>query len=119
MIVESEEIELTTVLWFRLNLNSTLNSPFFCKIQLEEKYQVEDCKYRTQEHDIISWHYKGMLLNGKVFDEGNYKAQLGHRTIIHGVDQGMRGLCIGEKRRMTMHPDWAYGTGGTGKRMVI
>ncbi|XP_066925057.1 peptidyl-prolyl cis-trans isomerase FKBP9-like [Clytia hemisphaerica] len=83
------------------------------KLKLEDKYKVEDCKYRTQEHDIIHWHYKGMLLNGKNFGEGNYHAQLGHRTIIYGVDQGMRGLCVGEKRRMTMHPDWGYGTSGT------
>ena len=55
-----------------------------------------------------------MLLNGKVFDEGNFRAQLGHRTIIYGVDQGMRDLCVGDKRRMTMHPDWAYGARGTG-----
>lgn len=84
------------------------------KLKTEDKYKIEHCKYRTQEHDIITWHYKGMLLNGKVFDEGNYKAQLGHRAIIYGVDQGMRGLCVGEKRRMTMHPDWAYGKRGTG-----
>ena len=24
----------------------------------------------------------------------------------------MRGLCVGEKRRMTIHPDWAYGARG-------
>lgn len=54
-----------------------------------------------------------MLLNGHVFDEGDYSAQLGHRTIIEGVDQGMRGLCVGEKRRMAIHPDWAYGSSGT------
>ena len=99
--------------WVEKRKNDTRISTFSL-LQLEDKYKVEDCKYRTKDHDFIEWHYKGMLLNGKVFDEGNFRAQLGHRTIIYGVDQGMRDLCVGDKRRMTMHPDWAYGARGTG-----
>jgi len=86
----------------------------FFSFQLEEQYQVEDCRYRSQEDDTVHWHYKGMLLNGEVFDEGNFWAQLGHGSVIRGVDLGMRGLCVGEKRRMIMHPDWGYGSRGTG-----
>ena len=32
--------------------------------------------------------------------------------MIEGVDRGMRELCVGDKRRLTIHPDWAYGEQG-------
>jgi len=32
--------------------------------------------------------------------------------VITGVDRGMKQMCVGEKRRLTIHPDWAYGEEG-------
>ena len=51
-------------------------------------------------------------MDGHVFDEGKFHAKIGHGQVITGVDTAMRGLCVGEKRRMTIHPDWAYGARG-------
>ena len=51
-------------------------------------------------------------MDGHVFDEGKFHAKIGHGQVITGVDKAMRGLCVGEKRRMTIHPDWAYGARG-------
>ena len=67
---------------------------------------------QSQQDDRIYWHYKGMLVDGHVFDEGKFHARLGHGDVIIGVDKAMRGLCVGEKRRMTIHPDWGYGARG-------
>lgn len=67
---------------------------------------------QSGQGDRIHWHYKGKLLDGHVFDEGKFSARLGHGDVITGVDKAMRGLCVGEKRRMTIHPDWAYGQRG-------
>jgi len=84
------------------------------KIKLEDIYKVdaETCKLQSQEDDTIHWNYKGYLLDGHVFDEGKFIAKLGHHQVITGVDVGMRGLCVGDKRKMTIHSGWAYGDNG-------
>ena len=66
----------------------------------------------SEQDDLIHWHYKGKLLDGHIFDQGKFHAKLGHGQVITGVDKAMRGLCVGEKRRMIIHPDWAYGARG-------
>ena len=76
------------------------------------KKDPEDCKMSSFQDDLIHWHYKGKLLDGHIFDQGKFHAKLGHGQVITGVDKAMRGLCVGERRRMIIHPDWAYGDGG-------
>ena len=76
------------------------------------KKDPESCKMSSGQDDLIHWNYKGKLLDGHVFDQGKFHAKLGHGQVITGVDKAMRGLCVGEKRRMFIHPDWAYGARG-------
>ncbi|XP_047126828.2 peptidyl-prolyl cis-trans isomerase FKBP9 [Hydra vulgaris] len=82
------------------------------KLKIVDLFKVEDCGMQSQQDDVIHWNYKGMLLDGHVFDSGKFKATLGHFHVITGVDKGMRGLCVGDKRRMIIHSDWAYGDKG-------
>lgn len=35
--------------------------------------------------------------------------------VIHGMDKALQGLCIGEKRRITIPPHMAYGEEGVGE----
>jgi len=82
------------------------------KVEVVEK--KEKCDYRSKEGDMIYWHYKGTLENGKVFDEGDYSAALGAGTIIKGVNDGMYEMCVGETRKLIVPPHLAYGDSGTG-----
>lgn len=92
----------------------TANKISFLFKQIEDQHKVdpEKCTLQSQEHDRIHWNYIGKFLDGNVFDQGTFKATIGHHQVITGVDIGMRGLCVGDKRRMTIHPEWGYGERG-------
>ena len=66
----------------------------------------------SRVHDTIYWNYRGYFLTGFVFDSGKFQTRIGHHGTITGVDVGMRGLCVGDKRTLTIHPDWGYGRRG-------
>lgn len=79
---------------------------------MEDIFKMDECGMVSDEGDTIYWNYKGTLLNGHIFDQGKFKATLGQQHVIKGVDVGMRGLCVGDKRLMTIYPGWAYGDEG-------
>lgn len=83
------------------------------KLKIETIKTIDNCTMKSKNYDIITWNYIGTLLDGTEFARGPYKAALGKNQIIYGVDRGMRDMCVGEKRRLTMHWDWAYGDEGT------
>jgi len=70
----------------------------------------------------VTVNYAGTLTDGtKVdssFDHGRpYTFQLGAGAVIAGWDQGIKGMRIGGKRRLTIPPDMAYGPRGSGDRV--
>jgi FKBP-type peptidyl-prolyl cis-trans isomerase FkpA len=69
--------------------------------------------------DIVSMHYTGWLTNGKKFDSSidrdeAFEFQLGTGQVISGWDQGIEGMQIGEKRKLTIPSKLAYGEMGAG-----
>lgn len=60
-------------------------------------------------------HYKGMCLDGTVFGDS---AQVGGPITvpldqtIAGFSKGIVGMKVGEKRKLFVHPEMAYGVGG-------
>ncbi|SMN14518.1 FKBP-type peptidyl-prolyl cis-trans isomerase [uncultured Candidatus Thioglobus sp.] len=69
--------------------------------------------------DFISMHYTGWLTNGKKFDSSidrnePFDFKLGVGQVIPGWDQGIEGMEIGEKRKLTIPSKLAYGEMGTG-----
>lgn len=65
----------------------------------------------------VTVHYTGKLTDGKVFDSSEQRAvpfpfTLGAGQVIPGWDKGVAGMKIGERRKLTIPPDMAYGSQG-------
>jgi len=60
-------------------------------------------------------HYTGRLTNGKIFDKSRgapFEFRLGAGEVIAGWDHGVAGMKVGEKRKLTIPPQLAYGARG-------
>jgi FKBP-type peptidyl-prolyl cis-trans isomerase len=67
--------------------------------------------------DRVSVLYKGMLLDGTVFDQADDPARafafrLGRGNVIEGWEEGLQLMRTGEKRRFIIPFELAYGTRG-------
>jgi len=80
---------------------------------------VEGAGERAEVGDTIVVHYVGKLPNGTVFDSSwengqPFPVELGQRAVIAGWEEGLVGAQRGERRRLVLGPDMAYGAQGTG-----
>lgn len=86
---------------------------------VEVKEVPEGCIRRTATGDFIRYHYNGTFQDGTAFDSSykrnsTYNTYIGMGYVIRGMDKALHGLCIGEKRRITLPPHMAYGEEGVG-----
>ena len=80
---------------------------------------VEGTGEPVKAGDTISIHYHGTLEDGTVFDssvERNepFVTQIGVGSLIQGWEQGIPGMKIGGKRRLTIPPSLGYGSQAVG-----
>nr|XP_008111473.1 PREDICTED: peptidyl-prolyl cis-trans isomerase FKBP10 [Anolis carolinensis] len=89
------------------------------KLQITTLYKPERCNRTVEDSDFVRYHYNGTLLDGTPFDssygkESTYDTYVGSGWLIKGMDQGLTGMCAGEKRRIVIPPFLAYGEKGYG-----
>ena len=68
----------------------------------------------------VSVHYTGWLLNGQKFDSSKdrgdaFMFSLGRGEVIRGWDEGVTGMKVGGKRKLTIPPELGYGARGAGR----
>jgi len=85
--------------------------------------QIEDLTVGTgaeaKKGSNVSVHYTGWLTDGKKFDSSKDHGQpfsfaLGRGQVIQGWDDGVAGMKVGGKRKLTIPPELGYGTAGAG-----
>ena len=74
---------------------------------------------KPQTGQTVSVHYKGQLTDGTVFDSSYKRNQpidfpIGTGQVIPGWDEGIQLLGVGDKARLVIPPDLAYGARGAG-----
>lgn len=87
------------------------------QLGVEQIFVPETCEQKSRNGDILYVHYIGTLTDGTQFDsswERNqpYRFQIGRGQVIRGCDQGLLDMCVGEIRKVTMPPSYAYGESG-------
>ena len=74
---------------------------------------------KAEKGNMVSVHYKGQLLDGKVFDSSYQRKQpidftIGVGQVIPGWDEGIQLLKVGDKARLVIPSELAYGSQGAG-----
>jgi peptidylprolyl isomerase len=89
-------------------------------------YQLEVEDIETGDGDeakpgkVVEVHYVGVSYkSGNQFDASwdrgdTFKFKLGGGQVIRGWDEGVAGMKVGGRRRLTIPPDLAYGQRGAG-----
>jgi len=67
----------------------------------------------------VTVHYTGWLSNGTKFDSSldrndPFDFPLGRGHVIRGWDEGVAGMLVGGKRKLTIPPEMGYGARGAG-----
>ena len=83
------------------------------------KFEKENNSHKPSNGNKVKVHYKGMLLDGTVFDSSFKRNQpieftLGVGQVIKGWDEGISLLGIGDKASFIIPSDLAYGASGAG-----
>ena len=87
------------------------------QVQIEELVAGNGQEARTSQ--MVTVHYTGWLTDGTKFDSSRDSGEplqfrLGRGQVIRGWDQGVAGMRVGGKRKLTIPPELAYGADGAG-----
>ncbi|NP_001280273.1 FK506-binding protein 1 precursor [Acyrthosiphon pisum] len=88
-------------------------------LKIEYVYTLDGCEPKSKNNDMLTMHYTGKLVDGTKFDSSHdrdqpFTFQLGVGQVIKGWDLGLTKMCVGEKRRLTIPANLAYGDRGAG-----
>jgi len=103
-----------------VSLGVTLSA---CSERKKMTLKVEDLEVGTgaeaQSGQMVTVHYTGWLTDGQKFDSSKdrndpFVFPLGQGMVIKGWDQGVVGMKVGGKRKLTIPPELGYGARGAG-----
>ncbi|KAI3749686.1 hypothetical protein L2E82_20302 [Cichorium intybus] len=88
------------------------------ELQIGVKFKPASCEIQAHKGDRIKVHYRGKLTDGTVFDSSFERGdpiefELGTGQVIKGWDQGLLGMCVGEKRKLKIPSKMGYGDQGS------
>ncbi|XP_057474100.1 peptidyl-prolyl cis-trans isomerase FKBP15-1-like [Actinidia eriantha] len=100
------------------SLVSAKKSKDVTELQIGVKYKPDSCEFQAHKGDRIKVHYRGKLTDGTVFDSSFERGdpiefELGSGQVIKGWDQGLLGMCVGEKRKLKIPAKLGYGEQGS------
>ncbi|MGH0169538.1 UNVERIFIED_CONTAM: hypothetical protein FKN15_057091 [Acipenser sinensis] len=89
-------------------------------VVIDRYYIPKVCPREVQTGDHVRYHYNGTLTDGKRFDSSHergtpFSGLVGVGRLITGMDRGIQGMCVNERRNITVPPHLAYGSLGAGK----
>ena len=95
------------------------NEPVTQENGLQIETLVEGTGEEAKNGDDLSMHYTGWLTDGTKFDSSvdrgaPFSFVLGQGRVIQGWEQGVLGMKIGEKRKLTIPSELGYGADGAG-----
>ncbi|XP_055071006.1 peptidyl-prolyl cis-trans isomerase FKBP7 [Misgurnus anguillicaudatus] len=90
------------------------------EIKIEVTFVPENCTQKAKRGDMLNAHYDGYLAKdgSKFYCSRSTKTGhphwfvLGVGAVIKGLDLGLKEMCPGEKRKITIPPSLAYGAQG-------
>ncbi|KAH6789712.1 FK506- and rapamycin-binding protein 15 kD-2 [Perilla frutescens var. hirtella] len=99
-------------------LGSAKKSGDVTELQIGVKYKPKACEVQAHKGDSVKVHYRGKLTDGTVFDSSFERGdpiefELGSGQVIKGWDQGLLGMCLGEKRKLKIPSKLGYGEQGS------
>ncbi|KAH7283247.1 hypothetical protein KP509_35G067700 [Ceratopteris richardii] len=88
------------------------------ELQIGVKFKPKTCEIQAHKGDTIKVHYRGTLVDGTEFDSSYSRGdpiefKLGAGHVIKGWDQGLLGMCVGEKRKLKIPSKLGYGAQGS------
>ena len=91
-------------------------------LKIEIISKPEECEKFVKKGQQLAMHYTGTLEDGTKFDSSldrgePIKFQISKGIVIKGWDEGILGMCIGEKRRLVVPSHLGYGDEGKGEKI--
>lgn len=106
------------------NVTVPTTPPIQAQVKDVEKLLIEDIKVGSgsavKKEDIVTVNYIGTLLDGTKFDSSYdrntpFVTKIGVGAVIQGWDEGMIGMKVGGKRKLTIPSKLGYGDTGAGR----
>lgn len=106
----TQEIEIKKETIKKVNTQINMN-----ELQIETTKEGTGTGITTGQTAEVN--YTGMLLDGTVFDSSiprgqTFEFRLGEGRVIAGWEEGVKGMKVGEKRKLTIPGSMAYGSNG-------
>ncbi|XP_072270860.1 peptidyl-prolyl cis-trans isomerase FKBP10 [Pyxicephalus adspersus] len=87
-------------------------------VNIEVTYKPEVCNITSQKGNFIKYHYNCSLMDGTlIYSSQDFETPqqitLGANKVIDGLEIGLTGMCVGERRTVIVPPHLGHGESGS------